>query len=370
MQIDSTDLLLQGWSSVEAALGGAEAIDGLAFETGAMSRRRLVKNGPQLLRLALAWASAGQSCRMTTVWGSLAMGVSISNPSLIERLQKAGDFLTVLLNRAMAQCSQAGEDGAQWDGPPIRLVDGSVFASPGGGKALQHRLHAAYDPIRGWFTSFELTSAKQGENLTRADVSQGVIAVGDRNYAKTWALRELTLAGAFYCVRTGVYSTRMRDAATGCKVDGAAVLARLGTSASAEMPVLLEEAKGVKKPPLAARLIIFRATEESRKHELARIERSKNKHGVTPRGDTLAMAGVMTILTNLPQTLWPPERIRQLYRLRWQIELAFKILKSTFAMRDVPCKTEAMARVWILANLLAAVIAQNLSQTLPEAFPP
>ncbi len=369
METDSTDLWLDDWSGAEAFFGGAQAIDDLAFSTGAMVRRRVVRDGSQLLRLALAYASAGQSCRITSAWSGLALGVDLSNPALIGRLKPSGDFLAALVGQLLARADPGEELAAQWDGPPIRLVDGSMFTSPGA-KGVQHRLHAAYDPMRGWFTSFELTSGKIGENLSRADIEKGTVAVGDRNYAKTWALRKLADAEAFYCVRTGVYSTRMLDPLNGEKLACAAIIARLGAQDSAEIPVLLIESRGKKEPPMAARLVIFRPSEACQKREQARIKRTKISHRVTPRSDTWAMAGIVTILTNLPQNLWPIARIMQLYRLRWQIELAFKTLKSTFRMRDTPCKTAPMARMWILANLAAALLAKHLSGTLKGCFSP
>ena len=97
--------------------------------------------------------------------------------------------------------------------------------------------------------------------------------------------------------------------------------------------------------------------------------RSKIKHRATPRSGTQALAGVMMILTNLPPGEWTIPQIAQLYRLRWQIELAFKLLKSTFAMREVPSKTPEMARSWILANLAAALLAKLLADKM-AAIPP
>ena len=76
------------------------------------------------------------------------------------------------------------------------------------------------------------------------------------------------------------------------------------------------------------------------------------------------------ILTNLPLKSWPIARVALVYRLRWQIELAFKTLKSTFAMRDTPAKDPKLARTWILANLAAALLADLLASAFERAIPP
>ena len=360
---------LEDWAATEALLGGAGALDALAFSTGAMVRRRDVRDGSQLLRVALGYAATGQSLRTTAAWSDAALGVDLSDPALIGRLSRCGEFLSALVSQLLASGAPVGEPAAAWEGPPIRLVDGSVFTGPGK-KGVGHRLHAAYDPARGWFTHFDLTRLDAGENLTRCDIEAGSIAVGDRNYARTWALREVAEREAFFCVRAGASSVSMIEAATQEKLTAITLVDRLGDRESLDIPVILSEAKGKKKQPLSARLIVIRASQATQQREQARIERSKSKQGVTPRPDTYAMAKVMLILTNLPEQDWPIGNLHALYRLRWQIELAFKTLKSVFAMRNVPSKTPQMARTWILANLAAALLADRLLNAFQGDIPP
>jgi hypothetical protein len=369
MGTSTNGLWFEDWRGAEAILGGAQAIDDLAFATGAMFRRRGVRDGSQLLRLALSYAASGKSLRATAAWSGAALGVELSDPSLIGRLTNCGDFLAALVNQLLSSAAPTGEPPAIWDGPPIRLIDGSMFNRPAN-RGVSHRLHAAYDPVRGAFSFLDLTLATDGENLTRCDIEAGMIAVGDRNYARTWALREVTEKSAFFCVRCGVSSVRMLAPQTKQKLDFKEILAALGQNDSVEIPIVLAESKGKKKPLVHARLIVMRASDEGKTHELARIKRSITKEQVTPRADTYALAGVMMILTNLPEEDWPIDRVHRLYRLRWQIELAFKTLKSTFRMRSVPNKTPEMARTWILANLAATLLADRLSTALEGGVPP
>ncbi len=50
MGTSADGLWFENWAEVKAILGGAQAIDDLAFATGAMFRRRGVRDGSQLLR--------------------------------------------------------------------------------------------------------------------------------------------------------------------------------------------------------------------------------------------------------------------------------------------------------------------------------
>ena len=46
------------------------------------------------------------------------------------------------------------------------------------------------------------------------------------------------------------------------------------------------------------------------------------------------------------------------------------MLKSTFQMRDVPAKDQRLARTWILANLIAALLSHLLAAAIERAIPP
>jgi hypothetical protein len=384
MQDDSVFSFEGDWPAVEGLLGGASELDALARETGALVRRRHIRDGSQLLRLALGYAATGQSLRSTAAWSSSALDVPLSDVAVLQRLRECGDLVSSVVGRLLSLSTKWAEPSALWRGPPIRLVDGSMFAGPGK-RGGQHRLHASYDPGTGRFDLLKLTDVKVGETLSLARIEPGAIAVADRNYAKTKALRELADNRAFFVVRAGISSMKMISDKTGERLTAQDVIAALGEAEAVEIAVTLQEAKPKKdraKPkkeranprplpePLKTRIVIVRASEAVAARERARIERSRSKHGVTPREDTKAMAGLIMFATNLPATDWPIGRLIPLYRLRWQIELAFKVLKSIFAMRAVPAKDPGLARTWILANLAAALLANLLASALERAIPP
>ena len=56
-------------------------------------------------------------------------------------------------------------------------------------------------------------------------------------------------------------------------------------------------------------------------------------------------------------------QVLELYRLRWQIEIAFKRLKSLFAYNDLPSKREDSVRAWFYGKLLLAALCETLVNT-------
>jgi Transposase DDE domain len=79
---------------------------------------------------------------------------------------------------------------------------------------------------------------------------------------------------------------------------------------------------------VAAGLIIARKPPEAteRQHKKLRRKASRLRQKTDPR--TVKAAGFMMLLTSLSPGSATPEEVVRLYRMRWQVELAFKRLKS------------------------------------------
>lgn len=65
-------------------------------------------------------------------------------------------------------------------------------------------------------------------------------------------------------------------------------------------------------------------------------------------------------LTNLSHEEFTPEEIAELYRLRWQIEILFKELKSEMSFDQMPSEREEVVRVLVYATLIALVLSRFL----------
>lgn len=68
-------------------------------------------------------------------------------------------------------------------------------------------------------------------------------------------------------------------------------------------------------------------------------------------------------MTNLATT-WKPHALRELYRLRWQVELVFKELKQHLSLESVPTKDPHAAQVFLLASLLALALSRTVATWL------
>jgi hypothetical protein len=69
----------------------------------------------------------------------------------------------------------------------------------------------------------------------------------------------------------------------------------------------------------------------------------------------------MMLATSLPPDI-PASEICAVYRLRWQIELAFKRLKSLIRIDRIPTQTEAGGLSWLYPHLILALLTDDICQ--------
>jgi Transposase DDE domain len=78
--------------------------------------------------------------------------------------------------------------------------------------------------------------------------------------------------------------------------------------------------------------------------------------------------GYLMLLTSLPAEV-PAAEVLAAYRMRWQVELAFKRLKSLLGLHRLPAKSEPLARTWLLTHLILALLIDDASQDLLDSPP-
>jgi hypothetical protein len=337
-----------------------------ARSRGAFTRAREIKNAETLLRLALAYGGLGMSLRETCAWAEAGGIASLADPSLLERLCKAapwlGDIVAVLITE------QAKVPAGRWAGYRLRALDGTSICQPGADRTTW-RLHVGYDLATAQVDQLELTDVHGAENLQRLTYQPGDIVLGDRYYARPRDLRPVIEAGADFIVRTGWNSLRLLQA-NGESFDLFAALA-VQAEQEGEVQVRIHEGMTGAPPPepLILRLVIRRKDPEQAEVERKRLLKDAKKRGKQPDPRSLEAANYILLLTSLPADAFPPADILTLYRFRWQIELAFKRFKSLAGLDMLPAKKPELARAWIYARMIVAIIAEQIAGQVPDSSP-
>jgi hypothetical protein len=334
------------WSSVLARLSAVADLDATAREFGAFQRRGQVSNPEGVLRLALMYGPGGLSLRGTAAAAEGLVG-SLSDKAVEGRLRKAGAWLEHLLECLLrARLEQLPSGG-------LALVDGSVIKPPG--KGPQWRLHARYDPGRGRFVDLKLSPITTSEKVAHTAPSAGQTVITDRGYARVRDIATVLAQRADFITRIGWRSLRLLTA-DGSTFDLISALS--DGNEAAEHAVWL---KGVDRP---LRLVLQRLPEDkiSRAGKRALRKSAKNRTKVDPR--TLKAAHYLMLLTSLPADQQGTAHVIELYRTRWQVELGFKRLKTLSGIDALPSADPRLARTWLLAHLIVAVLTEDLTEEI------
>jgi hypothetical protein len=357
--------ILDHWPEVSAHLPADFDVEATARARGAFTRAREIKSAETLLRLALAYGGLGMSLRETCAWAEAGGIVSMSDPSLLDRLCKAAPWLGDIVAALIAE--QAKVRAGRWARYRLRALDGTSICQPGADRTTW-RLHVGYDLATGQVDQLELTDGKGAENLQRLTYRPGDIVLGDRYYARPRDLRPVIDAGADFILRTGWNSLRLLQA-NGEPFDLFATLATQ-TEQESEVQVRIHEGMTETLPePLLLRLVIRRKDPQQAKAEQKRLLKDAKKRGKKPDPRSLEAAKYILLLTSLPTAAFPPADILALYRFRWQIELAFKRFKSLAGLDMLPAKKPELARAWIYARLIVAIIAEQIAGQVPDSSP-
>ena len=100
-----------------------------------------------------------------------------------------------------------------------------------------------------------------------------------------------------------------------------------------------------------------------------RVARRASRSGSRTQPGTRIAAGYLMLLTSLPAATTPAQRVVALYRSRWQVELGFKRLKTLGGLGALPASDPQLARTWLLAQLIGAVLTEDIAAPM-VAFPP
>ena len=355
--------ILDRWPEVSAHFPADFDVEATARLRGAFTRAREIKDAATLLRLALAYGGLGMSLRETCAWAEAGEIAKLSDPALLERLCKAAPWLGDIVAALIAE--QAKMPARRWAGYRLRALDGTSICEPGADRTTW-RLHVGYDLAKGQVDQLELTDVHGAENLQRLTYASGDIALADRYYARPRDLRPVIDAGADFIVRTGWNSLRL------LQPDGKAfdLFAALAAQSEPEGEVQVRIHEGMTQAaPLILRLVIRRKDSEQAETERDRLRKEAKKRGKQSDPRSLEAADYILLLTSLPADVFPAADILTLYRYRWQIEMAFKRFKSLAGLDQLPAKKPELARAWIYARLIVAIIAEQIAGQVPESSP-
>ncbi len=349
-----------------ARLGETLDLEETARQSGALTRHRGVQSARDLLRIVLGYSVWDWSLRLLGVWCVLLGLSTISKTALRQRLRRCRSWLGLLIGYTLQQQHLRFPT----PGPlRVKIIDASVICQSGS-HGTDWRVHLGFDLNQACLDQIELTDGHGGESLARFTVTPGELCLADRGYAFKSGVGSVLAAGAWLLLRVGWLKLPFEDVQAHA-FDLIGWLHQAGLtprSPAQEVAVWVQTPQGRFPLRLVAQAIPAEAAEEARR----RLHKDAHKHGRTADARSLFAAGFVLLATNLPATPWGALQVMQLYRFRWQVELAFKRLKSILWLDHLRARDPELAQVYLLSKLLAALLVDQVQLALatrcPEVF--
>ena len=324
-----------------------------ARELGALRRCRGFDGPETLLRTLLIHLADGCSLRETVVRARQGKLARVSDVALLKRLKGAGEWLRWMAAELMLAWVARQPAELYGKGVRIRLIDGSTIQEPGA-TGTSWRLHYSIVLPSLQCDEVHVTSPKIGESFTRFAVQPGEVLVGDRGFAHRAGVAHVADCGASVLVRMNLTNLPL-ETPWGPALP---VLERLrslsGTRLGDWEALVRYNGKAV-----PGRVCALKKSKLATERAQRKVLRENSKKGRKIRPETLEAAGYIFVFTTLERRFGPAS-VLEIYRGRWQVELAFKRLKSLMGVGHLKKTDPQAATAWVHGKLLVAFLIEAL----------
>lgn len=340
-----------------------------AKELKAFTRRGDYIESPEdLLRILMLWADLG-TYGATESFLRMTGDYPLSKVAIYERVAKSSSWLQWLVVNYCRENFEITDKPEHLSDYHVYLVD-ATKVSKQGSKNADYVLHSMVDLYSLTFAEQRLTSACTGESLRNFEtLKQNDLILADRAYGTRTSIRwaEEHQASYVFRLRANAFCLYTKDE------DGNYIPFSLTDQLSnwsegrildfclfykqenSYFPIRVC-AKGKTAEAIAAGARkIKQANHGDKRVKITPLQEIYNQY--------------IVVATNLPSKI-SAEDILDLYRMRWQIELVFKRLKSILAYDELLTRKDSTSRAWLWCKLLTAAICEtyiHLSAFSPSA---
>jgi hypothetical protein len=342
--------------AMQTVLG--EWADEKARETGFIQRQRKVSGRSFVQSLVFGWLANGESRMEELSQSSANVGVSITRQGLQQRFTpEAAQFLEAVLRKSIEQviATQALSDPLLGRFAGVYVIDTTIISLPDallkywdGCNGSEIKIGVCWELLSGALVAVELLDGRvhdQHSELQTMPLPPGALRLSDLGFFKLSELDRLSAEGSGWVTRykggTKVYDPSGQ------------VIDLLKLLSSAGQDIIEHEVEVGMTDRIPARLVAQRVPQkqiQQRREQLRRWESRKQKKASQQRWALLEWS---IYLTNLTVEQADAATVMVLARVRWQIELLFKLWKNTVDIDD--WRTQKPTR--ILCELYAKLIA-------------
>lgn len=373
MNIEQTGLTIHRFftDQVEKVAKATRFVQRASKLTGTVFLQAIVFNSLEKKEMTLS--SLAQSC--------LDLGVSISEQGVDDRIQaESVAFAREMFNLAMERLRQEIPLGIELlqQFIHIYLVDSSQISLPksmselfpgsgGNASTASLKIQLAFDYLLGQFEQLELSSGREPDQGYRGHwsiIQPGVLFLMDLGYFVLDTFKAIDTQGGYFLSRfqsqTGLFDQ------AGQRLELAQMLSRQSE------PLQEYEVRMGSRPQhqIPCRLIAVRLSQKVADRQRQKAKENARRHGRTPNKESLKLLDWALFVTNVPAEMLHTEHVPSLYRIRWQIELIFKMCKSFCALDYVSSYRPHRILTEFYARLIGVILTYFLIAPVRLPFDP
>jgi len=348
-----------------------DKLETLSREVGFVKRRSKLDGRAFVTGTVVGWGGSPQAPLNEIVQCLDELGVSISEAGFQQRI---GPAAVELLEAAFRQSIRIfqGEVALSMEilnqFNRVNILDSTIItlpahmasSLPGNGCAAGAKIQLSFDFLHGHINALEVGPGRQHDAKTDLHLRQAVpnsLTLFDLGYFDQEVFDQLHAQGAYYVSRFQA-QTKVCDPQTHEEVDILNWL-QAQPNNSGEVSLLMG-----RKALTPIRLVFQRCSAPVAEERRRKAKQKAKKKGRACSPRHLALQDWQLYITNVPGSRLSYTQVTTLYRLRWQIELLFKLWKSHAALDKVGrcCAERILCQLY--ARLIALVIFHWLSADL------
>jgi hypothetical protein len=325
----------------------------LAKETGALLRSR--KLTPEnLLRSLLIHLADGCSLRETSTRTNQGNIAKVSDVALLKRLNASGEWFRQMSLGLRSRWVVQPTESLLCSEYRIRLIDGSIVSEPGA-TGSTWRIHYSVQLSTLQCDEVHVTSRTIGESFDKFAISPGDLLIGDRGFGNRTNVRYVADHGGFVLVRINATNLPLQ-LPDGGRFNLLSHLRTLSGSKLGDWDVVVACRDG---KTINGRICAIKKNKDAARIAKEKASRESKKQGHVIKPETLESAEYIFVFTTLPRTC-SASAVLETYRARWQIELAFKRLKSLLGLGHLRKMDPEGAKAWLHGKLFVAMLIEAM----------
>lgn len=328
-----------------------EGYEQACFDTGAIQRKRDIKNPDDLMMLNLFHLITGCSLVEISAISKMSQIGDISDVAFMKRFKNCDNWFKWIIEKTVTNGEVSYAIPENLKQYRILAVDASDVSEKGRSGRI-YRLHYALDIMKMESALYNITSNKVGEKLSNFALSENDLVLADRIYSSNVAIEYCQQRNAQYVLRARATGLRLCDS-NGELFDIKKEVAKL------ENGELNSYIKTKKNELIPVRVCFKKKDAKSIEKTRKRIHKTESRKCKKLSESAKKFNEYIVVVTSLDSSI-SAEEVLELYRYRWQVELYFKRLKSILDYGELPKKKEESIFAWLNGKLMIALLIEKI----------